>query len=157
MHICPNGKKYIGITMQDAKRRWANGLGYRHQKHFYSAIVKYGWDNIEHVVIAENLSKADAGKLERDLISEHNTTDRRYGYNKSIGGEYSRSGVKNLHYNQGDKNPARKSVVCVELNITFSTMTDAYKSIGTDVSAIAKCCRGKRETAGGYHWRYKAV
>jgi predicted GIY-YIG superfamily endonuclease len=155
MHICPNGKKYIGITMQSVKKRWANGLGYRRQKYFFNAILKYGWDNIEHIVVASGLSKQDAGALERKLINKHKTSDRKYGYNNSLGGEYSRYGVKDLHYNQRESNPASKSVVCVELNVVFNTMTDAHEKMSVDVSAIAKCCKGQRKSAGGYHWRYK--
>lgn len=155
MHICPNNKKYIGLTMQSVERRWANGYGYRHQKHFYSAILKYGWDNIEHIIVAENLTKEEAGRLEQELIAIHKTCDRKYGYNKSLGGEYSRYGVTNLHYNQRKNNRASRSVVCVELNIVFDTMTDAKERLKIDVSAIAKCCKGQRKRAGGYHWQYK--
>jgi hypothetical protein len=157
MHICPNNKKYIGITMQNVKKRWAKGNGYRHQKHFFNAILKYGWDNIEHIIIESNLTKEMAGALEKKLIEQHKTNDRNYGYNISSGGEYSRHGVKNLHYNQGEDNPLSKSVVCIELNLTFATMTEANKRTGVDISGIAKCCKGKRKKAGGYHWRYKSV
>lgn len=157
MHICPNKKKYIGITMQDVKRRWANGKGYKHQQHFYNAILKYGWDNIEHIVVAENLTRKEAGNLEQELIARHKTYNRVYGYNTSLGGEYSRYGAKGLHYNQGKENPLSKSVLCVELNLVFDTMTDACKTLRIDVSGIAKCCKGQRKSAGGYRWRYNDI
>lgn len=47
MHICPNGKKYVGITIQEPNQRWRDGKGYCKNKHFYNAILKYGWDNIQ--------------------------------------------------------------------------------------------------------------
>lgn len=95
MHIFPNGKRYVGITGQKLKDRWrVNGNGYRPQKLVYRAIQKYGWDNIEHIVIAENLSAFDAGELEKSIIAKYNTTDFRYGYNQSVGGENSPIGVK---------------------------------------------------------------
>ena len=28
MHVSPSGKRYIGITGQDVKKRWGNGIGY---------------------------------------------------------------------------------------------------------------------------------
>lgn len=28
MHICPNGKKYVGITIQEPNQRWRDGKGY---------------------------------------------------------------------------------------------------------------------------------
>ena len=68
MHICPNNKKYIGITGQEVERRWNHGEGYSHQRLFYRAILKYGWDNIEHKILFTNLSKQEACTKEINLI-----------------------------------------------------------------------------------------
>lgn len=95
MHIFPNKKRYIGITGQKPKERWRiNGNGYKPQKLVRRAIEKYGWENIEHVIIAEGLSAIEAGALEKKLISKYQTTDPSFGYNQSIGGENSPIGVK---------------------------------------------------------------
>lgn len=94
MHITPNGKKYIGITCKKPQQRWANGRGYVKNTYFFKAIVKYGWDNIQHIIIAENLSKDAACSLEIALISGCKTTDPMYGYNISTGGESGTNGVK---------------------------------------------------------------
>ena len=68
-HISPNGKKYVGITAQEPEVRWNNGLGYKHRNpHFWRAIQKYGWNNIEHIVLANNLSKVWACQLEQIFI-----------------------------------------------------------------------------------------
>lgn len=45
-------------------------------------------------------------------------------------------------------------VYCVELDKTFPSIREAGRQTNTDSSAIAKCCKGKYETTGGYHWRY---
>lgn len=37
MHICPNGKRYIGITGLYPKDRWKNGANYKFNRHFTSA------------------------------------------------------------------------------------------------------------------------
>ena len=50
-----------------------------------------------------------------------------------------------------------KEVVCVETGEVFSSIRQASKSSNVDFSAIAKCCKGKRKTAGGCHWRYVDV
>lgn len=94
MHVMPNGKKYIGITCQRLSQRWANGKGYAKNLVFNRAIEKYGWRNIQHIIIAENLSKVEACKLEIQLISEHHTTDPEFGYNISSGGESGTKGIK---------------------------------------------------------------
>ena len=88
MHICPNGKKYIGITGQSAERRWQKGKGYAYgtNEHFYRAIQKYGWDNIKHEILFSGLTKEEAEEKEKSLISEYNTTDREFGYNRENGG-----------------------------------------------------------------------
>lgn len=87
MHVNKaNGKKYIGITKNKPEERWQNGHGYKRQA-FYNAIQKYGWDNFEHLILFENISKDEACKKEIELISEYNSTDKRYGYNISHGGE----------------------------------------------------------------------
>ena len=95
-HICPNGKRYIGITSRPPERRWGkNGIGYRaHNQHFYSAILKYGWSNITHKIIVSGLSKEEACKTERFYVALYNTCNREFGYNKSTGGEAPGTGVR---------------------------------------------------------------
>ena len=55
-----NGKKYIGITSQDANERWRNGLGYRNQIVFWRAINKYTWSGFEHTIIIDDLTEKEA-------------------------------------------------------------------------------------------------
>ena len=55
-HTAPNGKMYVGITSQGSIRRWRNGNGYSHNKHFDSAIRKYGWNNFKHEILLDNLT-----------------------------------------------------------------------------------------------------
>ena len=47
-----------------------------------------------------------------------------------------------------------KGVACVETGEIFSSIRQASKSSNVDFSNIAKCCKGKLKTAGGYHWQY---
>lgn len=88
-----NGKRYFGITSMRPEVRWGNGNNYRSSRHFNFAIEKYGWDGFIHEVIAEGLTKEEACQMEQDLIREHKTTDDRYGYNLSTGGESGAAGV----------------------------------------------------------------
>lgn len=94
MHIFPNNKVYIGITSNKyVKKRWRKGNGYRTQRLMCRAIQKYGWDNIEHIIVAENLTKDEACKMEIDLIAEYRSNDSRYGYNIYAGGDCGRLGI----------------------------------------------------------------
>jgi len=81
-----DGKMYVGITCQDPKKRWLNGHGYSFNPHFNRAIQKYGWDNFEHIIVAEKLSKSEAENMEVELISKYNLTNQNIGYNLGNGG-----------------------------------------------------------------------
>lgn len=83
-----NGKVYIGITSRAPKDRWgANGCNYKTSPHFYAAIQKYGWDNFEHNILFENLTKEQACTKEQELIESFNSMNREFGYNTTSGGE----------------------------------------------------------------------
>ena len=85
-HIVPNDKKYYGYTSQKPEHRWGkNGRGYKNNIDFYNDIIFYGWDSIEHIVIAKGLTKDEAEWLEEELIKTNRTYDSEYGYNKFIG------------------------------------------------------------------------
>lgn len=64
-----------------------DGYQYHQCTHFWRAIQKYGWDNFEHIVLIEDLSKEMANIIESELIKKYNTTNARYGYNTTLGGD----------------------------------------------------------------------
>lgn len=86
-HVTPSGKRYIGQTCQRLSRRWRNGNGYLRNEYFHRAIIKYGWDNIQHNVICECETLEEANKVEAELIEEFKTNDPKYGYNISGGAD----------------------------------------------------------------------
>ena len=214
MHITPNGKRYIGITSKKPEYRWNGGKGYKANEHFFNAILKYGWDNIEHIIIAENLSKDSACALEQELIAKYDTTNQQKGFNHSIGGESGSLGAKRSqeycekisaskknkatwakgkqfsqehckkisqaltgkHLSEeakqklsiahkgkttwikgktmSDETRKKKStpIICVETNESYFGLMEAERKTGISHSNISNCLKGKRETAGGYHW-----
>lgn len=232
-HTTPNNKVYIGITKQLPHKRWGkNGNGYKvHNKHFYNAILKYGWDNIKHEILFTNLSKEEACEKEIELINFYKSNLPQYGYNKSTGGEMSASGCKRSKETRLKISIARKGVPMKEetkhllsesrkgkksvwygkhhtdetrrkisewnrqhrvskvvdnskkeyirseetrrkiadatkIPILQFSLNDEficeYESIlsasqNTNVAKqnICKCCKGNRQTAGGYKWKYK--
>ena len=110
IHIVPKSisdydydKYYVGITRQSAITRWNNGNGY-HNQIFYKAIKKYDWDNIEHYIIAENLTENEAKDFEKILINKLKSNNK-YGYNRTDGGD----GATGLIMSQESKNKISKS------------------------------------------------
>lgn len=85
---------YIGQTGVGIKQRWGkNGSHYLNKKNekyqhpaFANAILKYGWENFEHNVIADNLTKEEADNLEMLLIECFDTMSPKHGYNCKEGG-----------------------------------------------------------------------
>lgn len=51
------------------------------------------------------------------------------------------------------KDWARK-IVCEETGRVYDAIVDAARELGLHDSHICACCRGKRQTCGGYHWHY---
>lgn len=202
MHINKiNGKRYIGITKNKPEKRWQNGYGYKRQI-FYNAIKKYGWNNFEHIVLFEKISKDEACKKEIELISKYNSNDKRYGYNISYGGEDGHNDLwndkeyydrqvkerkkrwennefrehhaesmktamnKNSYKKKQSKNTKNrwengsfdeihcKSIMCLETGEIYKSITDASKMTNICRCDISKCCLGQIKTANGYHWQY---
>lgn len=88
-HITPNNKIYIGITKSvKPENRWGSkGQGYKTQQLFWRAIQKYGWDNIKHIILIEDVSKIIADECEKYLIAKYQTTNPKFGYNITQGGD----------------------------------------------------------------------
>lgn len=61
-------------------------------------------------------------------------------------------------YKTGADYPISKSVIQYDKTgqqvATFVSMLQAEELTGIDNSAIAKCCKGKRKSAGGFNWKY---
>lgn len=45
-----------------------------------------------------------------------------------------------------------KKVLCVETGIVFESTMDAYRKTG--IRHISEVCNGRRNKAGGYHWKF---
>lgn len=88
VHVSPNEKLYFGITHDTLYHRsGSSGVRYKRNKHFWSAIQKYGWNNFQHIVLVNNISQSDACELEQYLINKYHTNNPDFGYNQSVGGE----------------------------------------------------------------------
>lgn len=86
IHKSPSNKYYVGITSKSrVKDRWDNGNGYKNCPAFFNAILKYGWDNFKHYIVASGLSETMAKRLEIHLISFFKACKK--SYNITDGGD----------------------------------------------------------------------
>ena len=125
-------KYYIGISSRkNLADRWGkDGIGYKSQP-FYHAIHKYGWDNIEHKILFENLSSEEAKNIEMVLIQTLDTQIGHKGYNNTMGGD----GVK-----ENDKILCR-NIYCKELNAVFRNVEIAGNITGINKNTIRNRCQ----------------
>lgn len=108
VHTSPSGKMYVGQTGKTPEERWGKD-GYRYLSKrkngeythpaFARAILKYGWDNIDHEIVASNLTKNEADNFEKLLIEKLNTMSANGGYNckeGGVGGSFSEETLKRM-------------------------------------------------------------
>lgn len=253
IHTFPNGKKYVGMCKSSPKRRWGTG-GSKYREHpvMYAAIQKYGWDNVAHEIVANNLTQEEALRMEESLIAQYKTfpPSLGFGYNCTSGGEsrlpteeerqeksaffkewwanpdnkkrwiekrtgekrdYSQERRKQIgemlsSFNRGKhlseehkrkisdsekgrkpwntgkkmtdeyckmlsnrrkelglkRSPetiekiaaaSRKPVVCIETGIVYASQREAANATGANEGKISEVLKGKRKTAGGFHWK----
>lgn len=49
----------------------------------------------------------------------------------------------------------KKKVLCIETKIIYDSIKDASNVIGSCLrTGIVACCKGRRKTCGGFHWKY---
>lgn len=66
----------------------------------------------------------------------------------------------NINFGRHNQNVSKshsKKVCCVELGKEFESAKIAAAHMGVSASNIAKCCKGKYKTTGGYHWKYAST
>lgn len=122
VHLVPNGKAYVGKTSMKPEYRWWNGKGYEYNEAFYSDILKYGWDNIDHIVLAEVHGKEKAQEEEKRFVGIFRSYNSLYGYNKTTGGD---SNFCNRHETHMKQSKARRKFL--ERPDAHAIMSEAQK------------------------------
>ena len=91
-----NGKIYFGITKCSLRKRWNehkhNSVKAKKQSHLNRAIKKYGPKNFKMILVKECTNEQEMYDLEIELIAKFQSTNRKIGYNNSLGGEVSSKG-----------------------------------------------------------------
>lgn len=78
-----NGEVYVGIT-NNIGRRWRNdGIEYCSSTKFYDAIKEFTWEEFDHIVLIDGITKSIASIIECELIKKYNLI--KDGYNSHSG------------------------------------------------------------------------
>lgn len=175
------GKVYIGITCQNPIKRWGAGNNYRGCLHFYAAILKYGWDSFDHIILYDSLSKDEAITIEKTLIVHYKSLGISYNITEGGEGVIKDCGVseetirkmssshKGKHLSETAKSKISKPVIQFDLNgniiAIWKSISEACRTLGfKSHSKISECCynrrvlRGKiinKPTAYGYKWKFE--
>lgn len=180
MHVNKiNGKKYIGITSQKPEKRWRYGYGYTNNEHFTRSIKKYGWSNFNHEILFTNLTQKEAEIKEIELIAKYKTTQFKYGYNKTNGGECKGKFTEETKRIISEKNKGKpsywkgkhltkemidklkmankdKSISIFKIDLSgtvikeYSSICEAAMENNISKTTISRCCKGKQLTCKKY-------
>lgn len=150
--IFPNKKIYVGYTGEsDIETRIKKG--YNHNKRITQALREYGAET-EKVILADNLTKAEAEQMEIYFVSHYQTTNRRKGYNYSTGGAAGRKGcrltAKQRAAISGDNNPRRIAEARKKIDRAIERL---HKALTFNPADILKQTQIKPLEA----WRYKPI
>lgn len=159
-----NGKVYIGITSQPVNQRWRNGTNYYGNEYFNNSIKKYGWNNFEHEVLYDGLTKEEAEQIEIELIKHYNSTNRDKGYNIENGGnttgKHSEETKRKISESQkGGLNHMARKVICLNNNEIFGSIIEASKYAHCAVSTLIRNLKDENYSAGIFNgkkltWMY---
>lgn len=178
-----NLKLYIGIT-NNVKARWAKKAeSYARCPKIYAAFKKYGWDNFNHIVLFDGLTKEEACEKERSWVKAAKLAG--ISYNLADGGE----GTTGVIYSEERKKQISKQLtgrVCSSETrkkiseshkklhnldkkiyafdkITkkfvkeYPSIRKAEEDTGVQHTRISANALGKVPSAGKYIWSYSPI
>jgi hypothetical protein len=148
IHVNRQNKQcYIGITEQEAWKRWFSGMAYKNNRRFGAAIKKYEWDQFDSYILAFGESRESLNQAEKNAIAAAGGHKSKHTYNLSQGGDM----------------VAENDIPIVGINLEtgenqkFKSGSDAARKIGlksTDMPmAVA---RGERTSVANWWFRYEA-
>lgn len=145
----PSNKNYIGQTKKKIEYRANHGEAYKGCPAFYKAIQKYGWKWFENhcEILAKDLSKKEADRLERYYIKYYNSQNN--GYNIQSGGEFNPAEVLSI------------PVIGIDCNTkqfySYPSAVEAANFHGLNHKNISACLkhRNNQKTCGNIVWLKK--
>ena len=124
-----------------------NGTGYRH-----IVLSKNGkiYGKYIHILVAQAFvpnpdNKPDVSHLDESRDNNH--------FSNLVWATKEENCNMPLHKERLSKSRGT-SCKCIETNVTYHSTREAQRQTGICQQSIARCCRGKYKTAGGYHWEF---
>lgn len=170
VYLLKNSKKeirYIGITKQKIKSRINSHKRdcFNKKRSDYNCprncwlrktINEIGY--IPYEVILSNIDEKTAFKVEKNLISFYGRKDLNQGSlmnadEGGTGGHRIKSSGE-LAFLERIKRPVKQYDFNGNLITSWDYILEAEKNTGVPNSKITSCCKGKRNSAGGFVWRY---
>ena len=179
-----DGRVYIGMTRQKLNLRCRKGA-YAPITVIGKAIEEFGWDAFKVGVIADNLTKQEAEKLEMESIARYDSTNPLKGFNVALGGnivgrhskvtrqkmsecqkgrKLSEEHIQKLRKPKSRVTPRSTPTVCkhvlqydVKGNFLreFESASAAARSVRGWTESIRRCCNHLQTTCAGYKWEYE--
>lgn len=114
-----------------------------------SASVKQSYDeNLKQLRSQTALNQWADPNIKEKIMGSNNGMHGKHHTEEAIGK------IKEKRKNVKKKKEIRR-VLCVELNMIFSNASQAAKYFNmTSAANILNVCYGKRQTCGGYHWKF---
>ena len=139
-----NGKSYIGQSIE-IEQRFAKHKCSKDDFYIHRAIRKYGVNNFSFEIL-EECDKSLLNEKEKFWINKMNTLIPN-GYNMIQGGDNGAGLAKGKIVEQYDLEGVYIT--------SYLSANQASQAIGISHSNICACCRGERNYAGGFQWKYK--
>lgn len=145
-----NHKCYIGQSSnleERYKKHLHNINDNTHQEIFYKALRKYGLENFSYEILESfnDYSLERLNILEQKYIIQYNSLIPN-GYNMIPGGSNGAGIAKGIQIEQ--------YTLSGEYIQTYESAKQASDLLNINHSNICSCCRGERNFAGGYQWKY---
>lgn len=179
-----DGRVYIGMTQQELSARCRKGA-YNGCPGISKAIEEFGFDAFKIGVIAENLSKSEAERIECETIALYDSTNPSKGFNVALGGniagrhskdtrqkmsecqkgrKFSEEHLQKLRKPKSRVTPRSTTPVCkrvlqYDVNGNFLgeyiSASAAANSVRGWTESIRRCCNHQQHTCAGYRWEYE--
>ena len=171
------GKVYIGFTSKPVEARWGNGHNYKHCKAFYQDIIKYGWNDFDHVVLSVCSTYEEANDEETRLIALNrdncynvSKSSKTYGCDSTFSKDDVHSTDAKTTRPQRDEHkphyvtvpivhkpsnrrscPVSQYNRCGELLQVYKSAKEASEATSINQGDIISCCKGGRTTNKAQH------